>query len=318
MKAIVTLTINPAIDGAAETERIQPIQKNRTSHERYYPGGGGINVARVIEELGGKALAVYLTGGVTGPLFDGLFERTGIPARRIPIEDDTRISHVVFERSTGLEYRFVPEGPNIQEPEWRASLEVLDSLDFDFLVASGSLPPAGPLDFYPMVAELVRNKGAKLVLDTSGAALQRALDRGVFMIKPNLGEFESLVRKSAYDVSVQEREVQGLIRSGAVEIVALTMGRSGALLATKDMLVRLAPPPVEAKSAVGAGDSFVGAMTLALAQGRDVRDAFAYAVAAGTAATLSVGTELCKRAEVERLYGLLRNGLTFRKDIDRL
>ena len=141
MKAIATLTINPAIDGTAETERIQPIRKNRTSHERYYPGGGGINVARVIEELGGKALAVYLTGGVTGPLFDGLFERTGIPARRIPIEDDTRISHVVFERSTGLEYRFDPEGPNIQEPEWRASLEVLDTLDFDFLVASGSLPP---------------------------------------------------------------------------------------------------------------------------------------------------------------------------------
>ena len=89
-----------------------------------------------------------------------------------------------------------------------------NTLDFDFLVASGSLPPAGPLDFYPMVAKLVRNKGAKLVLDTSGPALQRALDRGVFMIKPNLGEFESLVRTSASDVSVQEREVQGLIRSG--------------------------------------------------------------------------------------------------------
>src|SRR5687768_15807762 len=122
MRAIVTLTLNPAIDGAAEAEQVRPIRKIRTSNERYFPGGGGINVARVVAELGGAAMAVYLSGGVPGPLFDDLFARTGIPARRVPIADHTRISHVVYERSSGLEYRFVPEGPNITDVEQNACL----------------------------------------------------------------------------------------------------------------------------------------------------------------------------------------------------
>jgi 6-phosphofructokinase 2 len=307
VKAIVTLTLNPAIDGAAETERVQPLRKNRTSNERYYPGGGGINVARVIEELGGKATAVYLSGGVPGPLFDTLFERTGIAAHHVRIEDNTRFSHVIFERSTGLEYRFVPEGPRIQEREWRSSLEVLDTLEFDFLVASGSLPPGVPSDFYATVADLVARKGARLVLDTSGAPLQRALERGVFMIKPSLGEFEALIGKSISDPLTAENEAQALVRSGAAQVIALTMGRAGALLASNEARLKLAPPPVEAKSAVGAGDSFVGAMTLALAQGRGIQDSFGFGVAAGTAAVLSVGTELCKRADVERLHAVLKS-----------
>src|SRR3546814_385966 len=110
MKPIVTLTLNPAIDGAAEAERVRPIRKVRTWNERHDPGGGGINAARVVQELGGAASAIYLSGGTTGPVLDELVRSSGIESVRIPIADPTRVSHTVHERSSGLAFRFVPAG----------------------------------------------------------------------------------------------------------------------------------------------------------------------------------------------------------------
>ena len=115
MPRIVTLTPNPPIDGASEADAVRPIHKIRTSNERYDPGGGGVNVTRVLQELGGETLAIYLAGGATGAVLDDLLDHRGLTRRRIPIEDHTRISHVVFERSSGLEYRFVPDGPEVIE-----------------------------------------------------------------------------------------------------------------------------------------------------------------------------------------------------------
>ena len=139
MKSIVTLTLNPSIDGSAQAETVRPILKVRTVDERYDPGGGGINVARVVRELGGSTLALYLAGGATGAVLDDLLAAAAIPQRRFPITNHTRISHAVFEWSSGLEYRFVPEGPVVAEAEWRACLAALDKIDCDYLVASGSL-----------------------------------------------------------------------------------------------------------------------------------------------------------------------------------
>ena len=110
MKPVVTLTLNPSIDGAAQAEAVRPIQKIRTSDERYDPGGGGINAARVVQELGGTAFAIYLAGGATGGVLDDLLQTAAIPRRRIPIEDHTRISHAVYERSSGLAHL----GPRLQ------------------------------------------------------------------------------------------------------------------------------------------------------------------------------------------------------------
>lgn len=305
MKTIVTLTLNPSIDGSAEADFVRPVHKIRTSDERYDPGGGGINVARVIRELGGPALAMYLAGGATGSVLDDLLETALIAHRRIPIEDHTRISHAVFERSSGEEYRFVPAGPLVMEWEWRAILEALEDIDCEYLVASGSLPRAVPDDFYETVAALAHRKGIRLVLDTSGSALRAGLVRGVHLVKPSLGELEALVGRRLADGAAQEAAARELIDAGSAEMVALTLGRDGALLVTAQAALRQPALDVVAKSAVGAGDSFVAAMTLALAQGRDEQDAFAYSMAAGAAAVLSPGTGLCRREDVERLYGEL-------------
>ncbi len=306
MKRIVTLTLNPAIDGAAEAEEVRPIHKIRTWAERYDPGGGGINVARVIRELGGSALAVYLSGGATGPILDQLVQAARIESRRIPIKGHTRVSHTVHERSTGLEYRFVPEGPAVASDEWQGCLSVLEEIDCDYLVASGSLPRGVPSDFYVRVGDIAKQKGARLVLDTSSDALREATRQGVYLIKPSLGELESLIGRRLPDPEDQDTAAQELIASGAAEIVALTLGRDGAALATRGRCIRIPGAKVVPKSAVGAGDSFLAAMTLGLAQKRRTEDAFALGMAAGTATVLTAGTELCRRADVGRIYDAIK------------
>lgn len=306
MKHILTLTLNPAIDAAAEAEVVRPIRKIRTWGERYDPGGGGVNVARVVQELGGKVRAVYLGGGITGAALEQMIRDSGIEARRIPIVGHTRMSQTVHERSSGLEYRFVPQGPVLEQREWEAGLAALDEIDCEYLVASGSLPRGVPADFYVQAADIAARKGAKFILDTSGEALRRATERGVHLIKPSLGELEELLGQELREADDQERAVRSLIDRRAADIVALTLGRDGALLGTRAGLCRLDGQKVKTVSAVGAGDSFLAAMTLGLAQGRNPEDAFALAVAAGTAAVMTAGTELCRRADVERLYQTIK------------
>ena len=309
MRTIATLTLNPAIDGAAEADLIRPIHKIRMSNERYDPGGGGINVARVVRELDGDAYPIYLAGGATGDVLDELLMAGGVSGRRVPIAGHTRISHAIFERSSGLEFRFVPDGPLVAEAEWQACLEAIKQLDCDYLVASGSLPRGIPDDFYAFIATICSRGNMKLVLDTSGEALRAALGQGLHLIKPSLGELEGLLDRKLSDPEAQDAAVSELIENGAAEMIALTLGSDGALLATKQSMLRLAAPKVEAKSAVGAGDSFLAAMTLGLAQGRLPDAAFAYGLAAGAATVLSAGTGLCRREDVERLYAEVLQGL---------
>jgi len=303
MKPILTLTLNPTIDGASEADVVRPIHKVRTRNERFDPGGGGINVARVVTELGGAAFALYMAGGATGGVLDALLCDYKLPARRIDIEGATRISHSVYETSTGLEYRFVPEGPEVSEPEWRAFLGAVESADFDYLVASGSLPRGAPVDFYARVSAIVRKRGARMTLDTSGEALKAAVaEGGLHMIKPSLNEFEALVGREAQAPGALEDAGAELISRGGVDVLAVTLGQDGAVLIDKAGALRMPALKVKALSAVGAGDSFVAAMSLWLARGANGRDAFLWGMAAGTAAVLTPGTQMCKRADVERLH----------------
>lgn len=306
MKPIVTLTANPSVDGAAEAELVRPTRKIRTGKERYDPGGGGINVSRVIAELGGRTRAVYLAGGATGGVLDQLLAGSGLEPLRIDIADQTRISHAVFERSTGLEYRFVPEGPRVTAAEWRACLDALGELDFDYLVASGSLPPGLEADAYAAAARVAADRGARLVLDTSGPALAAALDAGgVWLAKPSLGEFQALTGRTLESMAETEAAAADFRAAHGLEMLAVSLGHGGAVLATAAGTRRLRPPPVTVHSATGAGDSFLGGMVYALATGQSADAAFANGLAAGTAAVLTPGTELCRRADVDRLRAML-------------
>ncbi len=306
--SIVTMSLNPTIDVASEADLVRPTHKVRTSNESYDPGGGGVNVARVITELGGAAEVICPAGGFSGNLLDQLLGQSGIRRTIVPIRGNTRISFTVFERKTGFEYRFIPNGPKLAPEELEACLEAVREADCDYFVASGSVPLGAPTDVLAQIAEIVREKGGKFVLDSSGAGLSVTLERvPVYMVKPSIGELEALKGRRLDDESARDAAVD-LVKRGRAEIVAVTMGAAGAMVATRNGVLRMRSPRVQAHSAVGAGDSFVGAMTLALAQGRPIEDALTFAVAAGAASVLTAGTRLCIAADVMRIYDEIRAG----------
>ena len=306
MKTIATLTMNPAIDVAYEADRVVHTQKVRSSQERYDPGGGGVNVARVIDRLGGTARALYVAGGATGTALDALLDLHQMARSRIDIAEHTRISTSVYERETGKEFRFVPRGPTVTPDECRRCLEHLEQITCDYLVASGSLPLGAPDNFYAQVRIIAQQRKMKFVLDTSGPALRDGLaGGGIFVLKPSLGELQHLVGRQLVNIEAIAIAAGDIIRSGQAEYVAVTMGHEGALLAHRTGILHSPALPVEARSAVGAGDSFLAAMIFALAADRSPVDAFRYGMAAGAAAVQTPGTDLCHREEVERLYALV-------------
>jgi 6-phosphofructokinase 2 len=303
MADVVTLTMNPSIDLSVSVERVAPFHKLRTSDERRDPGGGGINVARVLKRLGADVAAVYPSGGALGQLLRQLVDREGIAELTIPIGGETREDVTVVERSTGNQFRFVLPGPQLSEHEWHACLGKFDALDrrTRFVVCSGSLPPGVPDDFYGRVAAAVKQANRKVVIDSSGPSLRAAVQRGVYLVKPNLNELRSLFGEQLQTQVDWIKACRSLIDKQQAEIVVLTLGEQGALLVTGNDVLRAQALPIKPVSVVGAGDSFLGAMIWSLTAGHDMDTAFRYGVAAGSAALLLPGTELCLREDVERL-----------------
>ncbi|WP_344370593.1 1-phosphofructokinase family hexose kinase [Agromyces tropicus] len=304
----MTLTMNPALDVSSTADRVVPEHKLRCGPSRFDPGGGGVNVSRAIRNLGGSSIAVYPLGGPTGQAYRGFIESAGLVARVITIAGNTRESFTVDELSTGDQFRFVLQGPTMREPEWRACLSVVaDELPVGgYLVASGSLPPGVPDDFYAMLAEVSADHDVRLVVDASGPALRRALEAGVFLIKPSRDELAELVgAEGELDEPELVEAARVLVASGRAEVVALTLGGRGAVLVTPEEVLRLPTPRVPVASAVGAGDAFLGALVLRLAQGRPLGEAFRSAVAAGSATAMLPATELCRPEDVARLEAAL-------------
>ena len=303
MESIVTLTANPAIDISTEVDEIAPIRKLRCTAARRDAGGGGINVARVVQRLGSEVAAVYPAGGSTGRLLESLVKREGVRSLAIAVKEETREDFTVLEQKSGQQYRFVLPGAPLADPEWQGCLDALKALNKlpSFVVGSGSLPPAVPEDFYARAAALAKAGGAKMVVDTSGKALAAVLREGVYLIKPNLRELQELTHAPLTDPAARVKACRILIETGAATTVALTLGADGALLVTREAAHFARPPQIKPASAVGAGDSFLGALIRQIAAGHDIEDAFRQAVAAGAAALLNPGTELCRPGDVARL-----------------
>jgi 6-phosphofructokinase 2 len=299
---IATLTMNPTIDVAYEVERMVPVHKIRTTHEYANPGGGGINVARVFVRLGGQARCIYLSGGPTGVALDGLLDLHQLVRTRVAIAGHTRIAVTTLEHATGQEYRITPAGPEVTEPEWRAALTASASAACSHFVASGSLPRGAPPAFYAELARALAPQGARLVLDTSGEALRAALaGGGIELVKPSQGELEALVGTKLPTRRAVIEAAMGIVTAGQARLVAVTMGHQGAILARAEGVTDCPAIQVEARSTVGAGDSFVAAMVFALCRGQSAVEAFHLGVAAGTAAVLHPGTGLAQADDIARL-----------------
>ena len=308
MSRFVTFTPNPALDLSTSVERLVDRHKLRCDTPVVHPGGGGINVARVLHRLGAEVRAVYPAGGATGERLHRLLAAENVPDLLLPIAAETRESLTVQTRDTGQEYRFVLPGPRLTAVEWQAALSQLQSLQPApaWLIGSGSLPPGVSAQGHAQVARIARRLGARMVVDSSGDALAAALAEGVWLIKPSLRELAELSGLGLQTLDDQRQAALALIARGQTQMVALSLGAEGAMLVTAEECLLADALQVQVASTVGAGDSFLAGLVWALDTQPDLRQALATATAAGAAAVMGEGTALCDAEQVQGLRSQVR------------
>lgn len=305
---IATITMNPAVDKSSRISHVTAEKKLRCKAPQFYPGGGGINISRVIRELGGDSSAVYPSGGPVGQMLDELLSREHIKTCPVPIKGWTRENLTIYEEASDQQYRFGMPGPVLKNREWKQCLESLFSIDPEplYIAASGSLPPGTPDNFFATIAKKSRKSGIRLIVDTSGKALKIAAQAGAYLLKPNMRELEELSGRRISSETQQEHAAQKIVNECKCSVVVISLGAAGALLVTREGSKRMRAPSVPIQSKVGAGDSMVAGITLGLARGYELEDAVRFGISAGAAAVMTPGTELCKRKDVERLYNSMK------------
>ncbi|WP_156292281.1 6-phosphofructokinase II [Serratia oryzae] len=307
MTQIFTLTLSPSLDSATTTAKIYPEGKLRCTTPIFEPGGGGINVARAVVYLGGQANAIFPIGGPTGEHLKELLDREGIHTETLRTQDWTRQNLHVHADNSGEQFRFVMPGARLNEAEFDQLVERVHQIPAgSILVISGSLPPGTAIEKLTYLVQQAQAMGLQCIVDSSGEALKACLDvGGLALVKPNQNELSALIGRPLDNPDDLRTAAQELVQRGAAERVVVSLGPQGALAVDRHHCVQIVPPPVKKMSTVGAGDSMVGAMTLKLAQGADLIDTVRFGVAAGSAATLNLGTRLCSLEDTQRLYNYI-------------
>ena len=303
---IATVTLNPSLDEWVELPVLQLGRLNRASRITRYPGGKGINVSRVVHELGGRTVAFALAGGGDGAILSHWLRGLRLQHEFVTVAGSTRNNYKILAGSVLTEINTA--GP-------AASASALRTLRRRLLrrplprcvVLSGSLPPGVPASIYRDWIRALTRLRVPTVLDASGAALRLGLSARPWLIKPNREEAEELVGRRLPNLPAAVRAVRALLGRGP-QVVILSLGREGAVLGacgSPEVWVGQ-PPSVRSRSAVGAGDSLVGGVVRAWVKGAGLREAFRWGLACGAATAMTPGTELCHRQDVERLLPRVR------------
>ncbi|WP_218027340.1 1-phosphofructokinase family hexose kinase [Nocardia vaccinii] len=306
--SILTLTMNPAIDICTRVDRVRPVDKMRCDPPRIDPGGGGINVARTVLALGATATAVFPAGGYPGRRLEQLVLAAGVSMRPVPIAEPTRESVSVTDKTSGEQFRFVLPGPTLSDAEQQAVLGAVDQAaeSAQVVVASGSLPPGVPDDFYRTLAERMAIRGVPLVLDTSGAAL-RHVHSGVFLLKPSVRELGELFGRRLTGSDEQIAAARELISDRVAHIVVVSLGAGGALAVTSDTQEFFPAIPVPVCSGIGAGDAMVGGIAVGMVRGMSLGDAVRLGIAAATAALGAPGSSPGAPERIAELFEQLED-----------
>lgn len=304
---IVTLTVSPALDKSAHFSGLVPEQKIRCQTPLFDAGGGGINVSKAISRLKGSSLAIMTAGGSTGEMLKGLLKAESISFESIETQSWTRENFVAVDDNTNSQFRFVFPAPAVTNFEKVKIIATIQQLRFKYLVLSGGLSAGLPTNFYNEIAEIAKKSNSKIIIDTSGEPLKKALETGVYMIKPNVGELAKLIGVERLEMEEVNDAAKEIIRNGGAEIVVVSLGPQGAVLVTKDVYEYVPAPNVVKKSTVGAGDSMVGGMTWALSQNKSLKEVIRWGVACGSAATMNEGTQLFKLEDAERIFEWLKD-----------
>jgi len=299
---IATLTLNPSLDRTVTVEELVMDEANRWTSLRRDPGGKGINVSRVIHELGGKTVAYGFIGGIDGETLKHLLKQQGVPFEFTSIKGEIRSNFIIADLETCRQTRIDAPGPNIMRHELQKLVQKIRHISPkpDFLVFAGSVPPAVPDDIYRQLIESAKNNGIKTVLDSDNKWLKEGIKAKPNVIKPNIHEAEELLETPLKSETAIVNALKLLIDKG-IEVAVISRGKQGLMACNGDTVLKAIPPEVEVRSTVGAGDSTIAGLVLKLNEGLGLDEACRWAVAAGTAATLTPGTELCRREDVEML-----------------
>lgn len=307
MPNIITITLNPALDKSISVPELVPEKKLRALSSKVEPGGGGINISRALKKLGIASEAIILSGGYTGKTLEALLTKEQVDFTAITTEGDTRENFVVFDEDKKLQYRFGMPGESVSNQELGLLMQAIGNCaHVDYIVVSGSLPPGTANSVFHEIAIIAEQLNAKLIIDTSGEALKAAVKEGLYLIKPNLRELASLVGKEWIAISDVIATAREVIAAGSCKAMAVSMGADGAMLITATEHFQAAAPKAPVLSTVGAGDSMVAGMLAALTKGWGWEQVLQYGVAAGSAATLHKGTELCSLADTERIFAEIK------------
>ena len=301
---IVTVTLNAAIDKTYTVESFGLDRVHRPSAERSVAGGKGINVARVLKELGQEALATGFVGGTNGDQILRGLDAEGLLHDFVRTAGESRLCIAVVDPAKGTQTEVNENGPEVSESEVEALRRKLQELTpkAEYLVLSGSTPPGVPSDLYADVIAFAKERGVKAVLDTSGNPLSRGVTAGPFMAKPNIRELSALKGRELLTLEEILGAARSLLGSG-IEIVVVSMGRSGAIAADGRESWQATPPEIEFVSAVGSGDALVAGFLDSLIRGRGLSEALRWGTAAGAANATICGAGFCRKEDIERLAG---------------
>ncbi|NPU90029.1 MAG: 1-phosphofructokinase family hexose kinase [Fervidobacterium sp.] len=298
---IFTLTMNPCLDRYIYVDDLIVDDTIRAKKVVDYPAGKGIDVSRVIRELGGVSIAIALVGGDTGRKLEEMLDKEGVIYSSIRVPQETRMN-IILESSKG-QYRISMPGEKISVKKLQVVLEVLQALvrEKDIVVVSGSLPKGVAAEFYTGIIFTLKQWGATVYFDADGDKLKAGLIGQPDYIKPNLHEFQRLIGKHVNTREEIISEAKKIIDTHELQAILLTLGGEGAYLIAKEKVLFTKTIKVNVKSAVGAGDSFLAGFVFKKAEDASDEEALRWANAAGTAAVMTPGTRLCRKADVERL-----------------
>lgn len=306
MIPILTVTTNPSLDLATSVPRVIAGKKLRCRAPRYDPGGGGVNVARAIARLGGATTALMAASGASGEAMLAMLAKEGVPTLAIPLREAMRQSFAVTDESDGAQYRFSLPGAAFDAAACRAFLDaaVGAAAPGGCVVLSGSVAPGLDPAFPSALAEALAPSTDRLIVDTSGPALARlvtAPGRPLRVLRFDRAEAAAAAGVPLETVADLSAFAGALVRRGVAQIVISGLGAAGSVMATADGVLVCACPPQVARSAIGAGDAFVGALAWRLALGDAASDALRWGVGAAGATMETEGTELFDTDAVRRL-----------------
>ncbi|QDO95090.1 1-phosphofructokinase family hexose kinase [Formosa sediminum] len=304
---VITLTINPALDKSAKVDDITPFDKLECYDITYHPGGGGVNISRVLHRLGIESDCLFPFGGKTGEHLVELLKEQHVNVISTPISNLTRENFAVFNTKTKLQYRFgMPTSP-FSETE----LEPIEQLinkhlsAGDIFVISGSLPVGLPTHYYSKLIQNLKAQEVKVIVDTSGPVFHEVLKNQLFLIKPNQKELARLAGKESLTKSEREAFALKMVADQIAQYVVVSLGKDGAFIAHNHGIEYVAAPVISVNSTIGAGDSMVAGLIYAITQEKTPKNMLRWGVACGVAATLSEGSDLAHKENIDKILKLI-------------